>query len=101
MEDISRDKQCALVFIDDVLICSKNLKDHLKHLDLFYDLVYKHGLVLSQSKMEITKNEIDFLGFSIQKGQVILQKHVLNVFSHFPDHILDKVQLQRFLGSLK
>ena len=101
MEDISRDKQCALVFIDDVLICSKNLKDHLKHLDLFYDPVYKHGLVLSQSKMEIAKNEIDFLGFSIQKGQVILQKHVLNVFSHFPDHILDKVQLQRFLGSLK
>ena len=50
--------------------------------------------------MEIGKNEIDFLGFKIQKGQVILQKHVLSVFSHFPDQILEKVQLQRFLGSL-
>ena len=69
-------------------------------MQLFYDPVYKHGLVLSQSKMEIGKTEIDFLGFSIQKGQIILQKHVLNVFNHFPDHILDKVQLQRFLGRI-
>ena len=65
MEEIFRDKKWALVFMDDVLICSKNLQDHLKHLQLFYDLVYKHGLVLSQSKMEIGKTEIDFLGFNI------------------------------------
>ena len=68
MEDIFRDKKWALVFIDDILVCSKNLQDHLKHLQSFYDLVYKHGLVPSQSKMEIGKTEIDFLGFNIQKG---------------------------------
>ena len=56
MEEIFRDKKWALVFMDDVLICSKNLQDHLKHLHLFNDLVYKHGLVLSQSKMEIGKS---------------------------------------------
>ena len=61
-----------LVFIDDILICSKNLQDHLKHLQNFYELVYKHGLVLSESKMEIGKTKIEFLGFKIQKGQVIL-----------------------------
>ena len=85
MGDIFRDKKWALVFIDDILICSKNLQDHLKHLQSFYDLVYKHGLVPSQSKMEIGKTKIDFLGFKIQKEQVILQNHVLSVFSHFPD----------------
>ena len=57
---------------------------------MFYELVFKHGLVLSQSKMEIGKTEMEFLGFKIQRGQVILQKHVLSVFSHFPDQILDK-----------
>ena len=85
MEDTFREKQWALVFIDDILICSKNLQEHLKHLQMFYDLVFKHGLVLSQSKMEIGKTEMEFLEFKIQKGQVILQKHVLSVFSHFPD----------------
>ena len=90
MEDIFREKQWALVFIDDILICSKNLQEHLKHLQMFYDLVFKHGLVLSQNKMEIGKTEMEFLGFKIQRAQVILQKHVLSVFSHFPDQILDK-----------
>lgn len=85
MEDIFREKKWALVYIDDVLICSKNLQDHLKHLQEFYHLVYKHGLVLSKIKMEIGKTEIEFLGFKINKGQVILQDHVLKVFSHFLD----------------
>ena len=50
--------------------------------------------------MEIGKKDIEFLGYKISKGQVILQEHVLKVFAHFPNHILEKVQLQRFLGSL-
>ena len=56
MEDIFREKQWALVFIDEILVCSKNLQEHLKHLQMFYDLVFKHGLVLSENKMEIGKN---------------------------------------------
>ena len=31
---------------------------------------------------------------------MILQEHVLKVFTHFPDQILEKVQLYIFLGSL-
>ena len=72
MEDIFREKQWALVFIDDILICSKNLQEHLKHLQIFYELVFKHGLVLSESKMEIGKTEMEFLSFKIQKGKVVL-----------------------------
>ena len=68
MEDIFREYNWALVYIDDILICSHSLQEHLKHLQKFYELVYKHGLVLSESKMEIGKTEIEFLGFKIQKG---------------------------------
>ena len=50
--------------------------------------------------MEIGKTEIEFLGFKIQKSQVILQEHVLQCFKSFPNEILDKTRLQRFLGSL-
>ena len=55
MEDIFREKKWALVYIDDILICSNNLQEHLKHLQEFYSLGFKHGLVLSKSKMEIGK----------------------------------------------
>ena len=93
MEDILRDYSWALVYIDDILICSKSLQEHQTHLQKFYELVYKHGLVLSEPKMEIGKNKIEFLGFIIQKGQVVLQDHVLSCFNKFPDEILDKTQL--------
>ena len=100
MDEIFREYNWALVYIDDILIFSHSLQEHLKHLQKFYELVYKHGLVLSEPKMEIGKTEIEFLGFKIKKGQIILQNHVLSGFDKFPDEILDKTQLQRFLGSL-
>ena len=100
MEDIFRDYPWILVYIDDILICSHSLQEHLKHLQIFYDLVYKHGLVLSEPKMEIGKIEIEFLGLKINKGTVVLQNHVLQIFIKFPDQIMEKTQLQRFLGSL-
>ena len=100
MEDIFRDYPWLLVYIDDILICSHSLQEHLKHLQIFYDLVYKHGLVLSEPKMEIGKTEIEFLGLNINKGTVVLQNHVLQSFTKFPDQIMEKTQLQRFLGSL-
>ena len=100
MEDIFREFNWALVYIDDVLICSKSLQEHQRHLQKFYELVYKHGLVLSESKMEIGKTNIEFLGFKIDTGQVLLQDHILTCFNKFPDVITDKTQLQRFLGSL-
>lgn len=100
MEDTFCRHKWALVYIDCILICSKNLQEHLKHLQEFYKLIFQHGLVFSKSKMKNRKTEIEFLGFMINKDQVILQDHVLKVYSHFPKHILEKVQHQIFFGSL-
>ena len=49
--------------------------------------------------MEIGKRDIEFLGYKISKGHVILQEHVLKVFVHFPNQILEKVQLHIFLDT--
>jgi hypothetical protein len=100
MEDVFREYLWLIIYIDDIMVCSKNIQEHLKHLQKFYELVFQHGLILSTSKMEISKTEIEFLGFKITKGQVLLQKHILNSFNNFPDLIGDKTQFQRFLGCL-
>ena len=83
MEDIFRKHPWILVYIDDILICAKNLQEHLKPLQVFFELVYKHGLVLSKPKMEIGETEIEFLGLKINKGQVVVQDHVLMFFLNF------------------
>ena len=46
-----------IVYIDDMLICSNNEKDHEKHLNLFITLCKEHGIVLSEKKVEIKKKE--------------------------------------------
>lgn len=46
----------------------QNFPGNLKHFQEFYSLVYKHGLVLSKSKMEIGKKDIELLAYKISKG---------------------------------
>ena len=89
-----------LAYIDDLVVFSKILQDHLKHLRIFMKLVQKNGLVLSKKKMELCRTKIKFLGHSIENGQISLQSHALEFADKFPDTILDKTQLQRFLGCL-
>ena len=89
-----------LAYIDDLLIFSKNLNDHFRHLKIFMKLVKNNGIVLSKKKMELCKTNIKFLGHEIENGQIALQKHALEFADKFPDVILDKTQLQRFLGCL-
>lgn len=53
MEDILNNLEFIIIYIDDILVCSTNLKQNAKHLQFFYDKVYKHSLALSKAKMEI------------------------------------------------
>jgi len=89
-----------IVYIDDVLIFSKNIDDHFKHVNIFMKLVQKNGLVLSKKKIEVFQTSIKFLGHKICNGQISLQQHAIEFADKFPDVIRDKTQLQRFLGCL-
>jgi hypothetical protein len=100
MDDIFRHLSFVIVYIDDLLICSKDLKQHVQHLEQVYDLLYSHGLVLSKPKLCWAQTRIEYLGMILTQGTVELQDHVLKKLSEFPDEILDTKQLQRFLGCL-
>lgn len=67
MDKIFSKKEFLIVYIDDILICSKTYEEHLKHLKEFSEICLKNGIVLSQKKADINKNEIEFLGMIISK----------------------------------
>jgi len=89
-----------IVYIDDILVFSTSLEQHFKHLRKFLQVIKQVGLVLSKKKIELFKTEIKFLGHTIDNGKLTLQTHAVEFADKFPDKILDKTQLQRFLGSL-
>jgi len=102
MEDIFGGVEYIIIYIDDLLVFSRDVNMHNVHLEQFYQLVYNHGLVLSdiEENFQIGKVKIDYLGLHIEKGHVELQPHVLTHLLKFPDIITDVKTLQRFLGCM-
>jgi hypothetical protein len=89
-----------IVYIDDILVFSSSVEQHFKHLRKFMQVVKEAGLVFSKKKLELFKTEVKYLGHIIRNGELTLQTHAVEFVDKFPDKITDKVQLQRFLGSL-
>ncbi|KAL0332947.1 UNVERIFIED_CONTAM: putative enzymatic polyprotein [Sesamum calycinum] len=99
MDNLFKDYfEFMFVYIDDILIASKNIKEHIKHLEIFSDACYKEGLVLSEKKATITVNKIEFLGILINETGIELHEHIVEKIRNFPDILKDKKHLQSFLG---
>ena len=90
----------CIVYINDVLIFSKSIDEHWKHLHLFLRIVKFNGLVVSAPKIKLFQTKIRFLGYNIYQAKISPIDRVIQFADKFPDEILDKTQLQRFLGSL-
>lgn len=88
------------VYIDDILVFSPNISEHLSHVKQFLKRCQEKGVVLSSKKMVLFQQEITFLGRKISHGRISIMDHSLQFVDKFPDQLKDKVQLQRFLGCL-
>ncbi|KAL0349700.1 UNVERIFIED_CONTAM: Enzymatic polyprotein [Sesamum radiatum] len=99
MDNLFKDYfEFMFVYIDDILIASKNMKEHIKHLEIFSDACYREGLELSEKKATIAVNKIEFLGILIDETGIELQEHIVEKIRNFPDILKDKKHLQSFLG---
>ena len=53
-----------VVYIDDILIFSRTLEDHLKHLSLVMERLCKANLKLKPTKCYFVHKEVEYLGWS-------------------------------------
>ncbi|KAL6218593.1 hypothetical protein ACLB2K_011803 [Fragaria x ananassa] len=88
----------CIVYIDDILVFSKTMNEHLKHLAQVCKLIVQKGIILGQKKIHLIKSEFDFLGIHVKDGEIRLQDHIVKKISQFPDNIPNAKSLQRFLG---
>jgi hypothetical protein len=89
-----------IVYIDDILVFSSSVEQHFKHLRIFWQAIKQAGLVCPKRRWNSSRLKSSSLATSLSNGQITLQTHAIEFADKFPDKILDKTQLQRFLGSL-
>ncbi|GKA11394.1 Orf y [Tanacetum coccineum] len=89
------------VYIDDILVFSKNEEEHARHLNIMLQICKNNGLVLSPTKMKIAVSRIDFLGVVIGEGRIHLQPHIIKKIVEFDEESMKtKKGLRSFLGIL-
>ena len=57
----------VLIFIDDILVYSKNVEEHKERLRMVLEMLRKHQLYAKFSKCDFFKEEIQYLGHVISK----------------------------------
>ena len=97
MDQILGDLPFCFVYVDDILVFSKDLSSHVQHLRDVLLLCREHGLTIGLPKCQFAVSEIEFLGHRLtSSGCSPLVKHSAAI-SAFPQPT-DKPSLQRFLG---
>ena len=62
MEDILKDLSFARVYLDDVVIFSKSVEDHMRYVSAVFDRIASHSLRLLMSKWVFCQDKLHLLG---------------------------------------
>lgn len=87
----------SLVYLDDIVIFSRNEHEHLQHLRLIFERLREHGLRVSAEKCQLFRTDFDYLGFRIQGDNILPKQEHLKQVAECPTP-KSKKQLQSFLG---
>lgn len=87
----------CFVYIDDILIFSKDESSHTQHLELVLSRLLAHGLTASAEKCSFYQTEVSFLGFIVSHSGLCMDPAKLDTITSWP-YPQNLKQLNRFLG---
>lgn len=89
--------QFVFVYLDDILIFSKSVQEHVHHVRAVLQRLLENSLFVKVEKCEFHANSVSFLGFSIARDAVKMDPAKVATVAEWPVSESRK-QLQRFLG---
>ncbi|KAI2647782.1 Transposon Tf2-8 polyprotein [Labeo rohita] len=87
----------VVVYIDDILIYSRNMAEHCQHIQQVLHKLRQHSLYLRLEKCEFHKPSVQFLGYIISAEGVQMDQGKIHAIQDWPQPSSIK-ELQRFLG---
>ncbi len=97
MDKLFRHLPFVFVYLDDILIASKDLSEHMRHLRLVFEILQRAGLQINPAKCTFSVSSLTFFGHNVNSSGISpMEKHV-KALTDFPPPS-DLKHLQRFLG---
>ena len=97
MDEILGDLPFCFVYLDDILIFSKNRKQHLEHLKQVFEILAANGLVVNRAKCILGVTDLDFLGYHVSAEGIRPLPEKVEAIRKVKSPTTIK-ELQRFLG---
>jgi cleavage and polyadenylation specificity factor subunit 1 len=97
MDTVCRGLDFVFVYLDDILIASRNKSEHLKHLRELFSRLKEHGLVINLAKCQFGCTQIEFLGHQVSSRGAIPLPQKVEAVKNFPTPTTIKA-LQEFVG---
>ena len=99
MDSVFRDLLgvCVMVYIDDIVIYSKNFEEHLSHLETVFSRLSKFGLQINSEKCKFAMPEINLLGFVLNKKGIKANPEKTSAIADMPPPRTVK-QVRSFFG---
>ena len=87
----------ALIYIDDIVIFSKSVEEHLSHLEEVFKRLREANVKLNTKKCRFVKQKVEYLGHVVTPGGISPDPGKVRVVHDFPTPTNLK-QLRTFLG---
>ena len=88
----------VIVFLDDILIYSKTLDDHERHVRKVLDILREQKLYAKESKCELFKEEVEFLGHIVGRSGIRMMEDKVKAVREWPTPT-KATDVRSFLGT--
>ena len=97
MNKVLKGLKFTMTYLDDIIIFSQDVLQHLEHLEIVFSCLWEAGLKMKRSKCDFFKSEIHYLGHLISPEGISPLPNKLDSIKHMPVPNSMK-EIKEFLG---